>query len=202
MPARRARSRSDSPARPSSRTAAHAASTIASRAERRRDSRQPTSPVRFTIVRNTCTVYNCCQGNLASWVRCRDHPNPGPLAPCERDRREVGTDRPGRVPRPSPRRLTTTSRIGARRVRPSLQPGETTSRPASRPADPPPGHRFRRLHHHSPRHPGRHHPRVRAGRLITGSPTGLRRAHGCPHNAGAAIRQVGTSPGEGMPPLG
>ena len=31
--------------------------------------------------------------------RCRDHPNPGSLAPCERDRGEVGTDRPGRVPR-------------------------------------------------------------------------------------------------------
>jgi transposase InsO family protein len=47
-------------------------------------------------------------------------------------------------------RLTKTSPIGARRVPPSLQPGETTSWPAARPANSPPGQRSRRRRDHSP----------------------------------------------------
>jgi hypothetical protein len=40
--------------------------------------------------------------------------------------------------------------------------------PAACPADPPFGHCSRRLRHHSPRHPGRHHSRVRASCLTPG----------------------------------
>jgi hypothetical protein len=74
-----------------------------------------------------------------------------------------------RARRPSPRRLTKTSRIGAFRLRPPLQRGETTSWNAAPTAEPSslltPANR--RWHHLSLRHPRRRHPRVRAGRLIT-----------------------------------
>ena len=65
-------------------------------------------------------------------------------------------------------RLTKTSPIGARRVPPSLQPGETTSWPAARPANSPPGQRSRRRRDHSPWRPRWHRPRVRPRRLTPG----------------------------------
>jgi hypothetical protein len=101
--------------------------------------------------------------------RCRDHPHSDPFASCERVRRAVRPHHPPGMPRSSARRLTTTSRIGARQVRPALQPGSSTPWPAPRTADPPlpPTPANRRWLRHPPGHPRRHHPRVRAGRLIT-----------------------------------
>ena len=57
----------------------------------------------------------------------------------ERFRRAVRADRPPGLPRPPPRRLTTTSRGPARRVRPPLQRSQAPPRSRSRPAAPPPG---------------------------------------------------------------
>ena len=55
MLARRARSRQDSPARPASPTRAHAASTVGSRADWRRSSRQSLTETGVTIDREQCT---------------------------------------------------------------------------------------------------------------------------------------------------
>ena len=64
-PTRRARSRSDNPARPSSRTSAHAA-TMASRADRRGPARHPASSGLYHRSVNLYGVQKPCQG-----VRCR-----------------------------------------------------------------------------------------------------------------------------------
>jgi hypothetical protein len=65
MPALRAKSRSDKPARPSCLTSSQAASRIASRAERRRASRQSAASTNFIIGRYSCTALKSRQSDVA-----------------------------------------------------------------------------------------------------------------------------------------
>jgi len=78
MPARFARSRSDRAESPSSRTAVHAASTMALRADRRRAARQSTVGL-VDIVQDSCTLSNIRRQLLLASLNMMmgpDHPGP------------------------------------------------------------------------------------------------------------------------------
>ncbi len=109
MPAPRARSRSDKPARPSCLTSSQAASRIASRAERRRASRQSAASTNFIIGRYSCTAFKIPSSDAVKREQPRQRsPSSSRLRICISGLRRAngtpGISPTGLVPMSSPRK--------------------------------------------------------------------------------------------------